>query len=156
MTLYIFYNYFNYIILFICRFDIFYNIVLHNIYIYCLFDKLNIFKFEEVEFKKITNISKKSYSFYVEYLTIPSRLFEILNNGTYVIGGYVTSTQKFHLIIYDPIKKTIIHELTFDSKVDKLLTIKNKIVFSQRHNEFEQARRFVYSNILKIMDENIM
>ena len=100
-----------------------------------------VFNFKELEISK---------SF-----TYPSRLFEIQDNGTYVVGGFVTSTQKFHLIIYDPIKKTIIHELTFYSKVDKLLTIKNKIVFSQRHNEFEQARRFVYSNILKIMDENL-
>jgi hypothetical protein len=114
-------------------------------------DKLNIFKFEEVEFKKITNISKKSYSFYVEYLTIPSRLFEILNNGTYVIGGFCSNSQEFHLFIYDPITKSRKNKLTFDERIDELFVSKNKIVLSQRITE----NRGLHSYKLKIMDENL-
>jgi hypothetical protein len=43
--------------------------------------------------------------------THQSRLFEKLDNGSNIIGGFVTSTQKFHLFIYDPIKKLKNHEI---------------------------------------------
>jgi hypothetical protein len=49
------------------------------------FEKLFVFNFKEFD---ITN------SF-----THPSRLFEIQDNGTYLVSGFVTKTQKFHLMI---------------------------------------------------------
>jgi hypothetical protein len=55
-------------------------------------EKLHLFKFKELEI--------------FDSFTIPSRIFEILENGTYVVGGFVTSTRKSHLFIYDPIMKT--------------------------------------------------
>ena len=48
------------------------------------FEQLNAFDFTELDdFKSFTH---------------SSRLFEILDNGTYVVGGFVKSTKKFHLI----------------------------------------------------------
>jgi hypothetical protein len=94
-----------------------------------------VFNFKELEISK---------SF-----THPSRLFEIQDNGTYLVGGFVTKTQKFHLIIYDPIKKTKSREVIFDKRIDELFTFKNKIVFSIRTENYGN------SYMLKIMDENL-
>jgi hypothetical protein len=108
------------------------------------FDQLFRFDFKELEISK---------SF-----TYQSRLFEILDNGNYVIGGFVTGTQKSHVLIYDPIRKEIIHELTLDNKIDNLLVFNNKIVFSQRLVEVEQVfffQNYIYTNMIKIMDENL-
>jgi len=102
------------------------------------FEKLYVFNFKELEISK---------SF-----TYPSRLFEILDNGTYVVGGFVTKTQKFHLIIYDPIKKTKSREVIFDKRIDELLTFKNKIVISQRITGIYGR---VVGHLLQIMDENL-
>jgi hypothetical protein len=103
------------------------------------FEKLYVFNFKELEISK---------SF-----TYPSRLFEIQDNGTYVVGGFVTSTQKFHLLIYDPIKKLKTHEVIFDKRIDELLTFKNKIVISQRITGIYGR---VVGHLLKIMDENLI
>ncbi len=108
------------------------------------FDQLFRFDFKELEISK---------SF-----TYQSRLFEILDNGNYVIGGFVTGTHKSHVLIYDPIRKEIIHELTLDNKIDNLLVSNNKIVFSQRLVEVEQVfffQNYIYTNMIKIMDENL-
>ena len=64
------------------------------------FEKFFVFNFKEFD---ITN------SF-----THPSRLFEILDNGTYVVGGFVTKT----------IKITKTNEVIFDKRIDELQKIK--------------------------------
>jgi len=99
-------------------------------------EKLNIFKFKEVERNNQT-------------FTLPSRQFHLLDNGTYVVGGYVTSTQKSHLIIYDPIKKRKTREAIFDNRIDELFTFKNQLAFSLRKTEHGN------SYMIKIMDENL-
>jgi len=101
------------------------------------YEQLNIFNFKEVEF-------------YDEIFTFPSRKFHLLDNGTYVIGGFVTSTQKSHLILYDPIKKVINRSLIFCKRIDELFTFKNKIAFSLRRTE-----HYGTCYVLKIMDENL-
>lgn len=75
--------------------------------------------------------------------THKSRLFEILENGKYVIGGFAPSTQKFHLFIYDPIKKLKTHELMFNEKIYEIFTFRNKIFF------------YLSGHGIKIMDENL-
>ncbi len=102
-----------------------------------VFEKLNIFKFKEIETSQMT-------------LTLPSRLFEILDNGTFVIGGFVTSTKLFHLFIFDPIKKIKKNELIFSTRIDEIFTFKNKIALSQRRFELNDCNK-----ILKILDENL-
>jgi hypothetical protein len=97
------------------------------------YEKLNIFNFKEVERNNQT-------------FTFHSRQFHLLDNGTYAVGGYVTTTQKSHLIIYDPIKKRKTHEVIFDKRIDELFTFKNKIAVSLRYG---------YKYELKIMDENL-
>jgi hypothetical protein len=101
------------------------------------FEKLNIFKFSEVE--------SNSHKF-----TSKSRLFEILDNGTYVVGGYVLKTRKFHLFIYDPIGKMKKNEKIFETKIEELFKFKNKTIISQRKTENKSTQ-----NVLKIMDENL-
>ena len=101
------------------------------------YEKLNIFNFKEVERNNQT-------------FTFHSRQFHLLDNGTYAVGGYVTTTQKSHLIIYDPIKKRKTHEVIFDNRIDELFTFKNKIAFSLRRTE-----HYGYKYELKIMDENL-
>jgi len=106
------------------------------------FEKLNIFKYKEFVFQQS---GERNASF-----SLPSRIFEIMDNGNYVVGGYVTSTQKSHLFIYDPIKKTKNREVIFDKRIDELFTFKNRIVFSLRRTE-----HYGYKYELKIMDENL-
>ena len=69
------------------------------------YENMNIFKFKEVECNNQT-------------FTLSIRIFEITDNGNYVVGGYVTSTQKSHLFVYDPIKKTKNHEVIFNKRID--------------------------------------
>ncbi len=103
-----------------------------------LFENLNIFQFKEVE----SNDQK---------FTLPSRLFEILDNGSYVVGGYVSKTKNFHLFIYDPIKKLKKNEIILNNKrIDKIFHFKNKIALTQRKAEENSTDR-----IIKIMDENL-
>ncbi len=99
------------------------------------FEDLKIFKF-------CSGISNSTF-------TYPSRLFEVMDNGTYVAGGYLTSSKKFHLFTYDPIKKTKKQQLIFDQRIDEIFTFKNRIALSQRRTEKSQ------NYILKIMDENL-
>jgi len=101
------------------------------------FEKLFLFNFKDHE-------GSKSF-------THPSRLFEAMDNGTYVVGGFVTKTQKFHLFIYDPIKKKINHELILDEKIDELFTFRNKILFSQRVT----GTYCDVDHVFKIMDEHL-
>jgi hypothetical protein len=75
--------------------------------------------------------------------THKSRLFEILENGKYLIGGFLTGTQKFHLFIYDPIRKLKTHKLMFHGRINEIFTFRNKIIF------------FFSGYVLKIMDENL-
>ncbi len=72
--------------------------------------------------------------------TNKSRLFEILENGKYLIGGFLTGTQKSHLFIYDPIKKLKTHESMFNGRMNEMFTFRNKIAFS------------LSGYVLKIMD----
>jgi hypothetical protein len=101
------------------------------------FEKMNIFKFSEVE--------SNSHKF-----TSKSRLFEILDNGTYVVGGYVLKTKKFHLFMYDPVSKIKKNEKIFETKIEELFKFKNKTIISQRKTENKSTQ-----NVLKIMDENL-
>jgi len=101
------------------------------------FAQLNIFKFKEVEFNNQT-------------FTLPSRIFEILESGNYLVGGFVASTQKSHLFIYDPIKKRKTHEVKFENRIiDELFTLNDNIFFSLR------AKHNFGSFELQIMDENL-
>jgi hypothetical protein len=100
------------------------------------FKKMYLFNFNDHE-------DSKSF-------THPSRLFEMLDNGTYVVGGFVSKTQKFHLFIYDPIMKTKSREVIFNKRIDELFSFKNKIAFSLRKTE-----QYGYNYVLKIMDENL-
>jgi hypothetical protein len=101
------------------------------------FEKLNILKFKEVETKD-------------QVFTLPSRLFEVLDNGMYVIGGFVTHTKQFHLFIYDPIKKVKTREISFNKRVDSLFACNNKIALSQRKGDDTT------NSTIKILDENLV
>jgi len=101
-------------------------------------EKLHLFKFKELEI--------------FDSFTIPSRIFEILENGTYVVGGFVTSTRKSHLFIYDPIMKTKSRELIIKNKIHELITFKNKIVYAHRKYRYYSSG---YSFVLNVLDENL-
>ena len=100
------------------------------------FERLKIFKFKEIE--------KKGKVF-----TGPSKIFEVLDNGMYVVGGYVTQTRKSHLLIYDPVKKVKIKEISFEKRIDLLFSSNNKIALSQREDNYS-----IFTTV-KILDENL-
>jgi len=101
------------------------------------FDKLNILKFREVETKE-------------QSFTLSSRIFEILDNGFYIIAGYSKQTKMSHLFTFDPIKKIRINEVTFDNRIELLFSCNKKIALFHR-----EYTRMGLNSTIKVLDENL-